>query len=217
MAIKASGSSLSFSEIRTELGPPPSSNIGFYRQSFTNSSRYGNLSLEIADGLPTSGQIKFSDFYSKRLNIVVDHFSSNATQANSRSKYTTNSGGAGIYVVGGDSTGLNKTDIGNDTSGKKIYAHVTKIFTSSKDAPTRCALRTGSGWTAGTQLQVDIASTARIYGSGGNGGAGSNGSGNGSAGSAGSSGLGIQFGTSSNKTIVNIANGAIIYLSLIHI
>ena len=79
MAIKASGSSLAFSEIRAELGPPPSSNIGFYRQSFNNSSRYGNLTLEIADGLPTSGEIKFSDFYSKRLNIVVDHFSSNQT------------------------------------------------------------------------------------------------------------------------------------------
>ena len=208
MAIKASGSSLAFSEIRAELGPPPSSNIGFYRQSFSNSSRYGNLTLEIADGLPTSGEIKFSDFYSKRLNIVVDHFSSNQTRANSRNQYVNNSG---VYVVGGDSTGLTKTDIGNDTSGKKIYAHATKIFQSEAAAATRCALRTGSGWTAGTQLQVDIASTARIYGAGGEGGAGANGPNQGGNGQAGSSALGIQFGTSSNRTIVNIANGAIIY------
>ena len=153
MAIKSSGS-LSFTEIRTELGPPPSSNIGFYRQNFTDSSRYGNLTLPIADGVPVSGEIKFSDFYSKRLNIVVDHFSSNETRANSRAKWTSNTGGAGIYVVGGDSTGLTKVDIGNDTSGKKVYIHATKRFQSNKDAATRCALRTGSGWTAGTKVQV---------------------------------------------------------------
>ena len=211
MAIKASGSELSFSEIRTELGPPPSSNIGFYRQNFTDSSRYGNLTLPIADGLPVTGEVKFSDFYSKRLNVVVDHFSSDETRANSRNKYTTNNGGAGVYVVGGDSTGLNKTDIGNDTSGKKIYAHANKIFQSEAAANTRCALRTGSGWTAGTQLQVDIGSGARIYGAGGQGGNGHSGPGAGSPGLPGSSGLGIEFGTSSNKTIVNIASGAIIY------
>ena len=207
MAIKASGS-ISFTEIRAELGPPPNSNVGFYRQNFTDASRYGNLTLQIADGLPVSGEIKWSDFYSKRLNVVVDHFSANQVRANSRDQYVNNNN---IYVVGGDSTGLTKVDIGNDTSGKKIYAHATKIFQSEANAADRCALRTGNGWTAGTKLQVDIGSTARIYGAGGKGGNGSNGSGTGGNGEGGSTGLGIEFGTSGNKTIVNIDSGAIIY------
>ena len=210
MAIKSSGSSLSFTEIRDELGDPPSGNIVFYRQTFNQSALYGALSLEIADGLPTSGEIKFSDFYDKRLNIVVDHFSVGFhTRVSSRDNYEA---GTNVNVVGSaEGTGLTKTDIGNDTSGKKIYVHADGIFQSANNQRENCALRTGSGWTAGTKLQVDIASGARIYGAGGAGGAGANGPNQGGNGQGGSSALGIQFGTSSNPTIVNIANGALVY------
>ena len=69
MAIKSSGSSLSFSEIEAEFGSNGTRSLGSYRLS-QNIGSLSNLPLD--SGIPTSGQIKFSDFYSKRLNIVVD-------------------------------------------------------------------------------------------------------------------------------------------------
>ena len=72
MAIKSSGSSLSFSEIEAEFGANGSRSLGAYRLS----QSVGSLSnLPLDSGIPTSGTIKFSDFYSKRLNVVVDCFS----------------------------------------------------------------------------------------------------------------------------------------------
>ena len=41
--------------------------------SFTQN--VGSLQSTFRFGIPTSGTIKFSDFYSKRLNVVVDCFS----------------------------------------------------------------------------------------------------------------------------------------------
>ena len=69
MTIKSSGSSLAFSEIESEFGSNGSRSLGAYRLS----QSVGSLSnLPLDSGIPTSGTIKFSDFYSKRLNIVVD-------------------------------------------------------------------------------------------------------------------------------------------------
>ena len=72
MAIKGSGSSLSFSEIEAEFGSNGSRSLGAYRLT-QNVGSLSNLPLD--SGVPTSGTIKFSDFYGKRLNIVVDCFS----------------------------------------------------------------------------------------------------------------------------------------------
>ena len=72
MAIKGSGSSLSFSEIEAEFGSNGSRSLGAYRLT-QNVGSLSNLPLD--SGIPTSGTIKFSDFYGKRLNIVVDCFS----------------------------------------------------------------------------------------------------------------------------------------------
>ena len=69
MTIKSSGSSLSFSEIEAEFGSNGSRSLGSYRLS----QSVGSLSnLPLDSGIPTSGQIKFSDFYGKQLNVVVD-------------------------------------------------------------------------------------------------------------------------------------------------
>ena len=69
MTIKASGSSLSFSEIEAEFGQNGGRSLGGYRLT----QSVGSLSnLPLDSGIPTSGQIKFSDFYSKQLNVVVD-------------------------------------------------------------------------------------------------------------------------------------------------
>jgi len=69
MTIKSSGSSLSFSEIEAEFGANGSRSLGSYRLT-QNIGSLSNLPLD--SGIPTSGEIKFSDFYSKKLNVVVD-------------------------------------------------------------------------------------------------------------------------------------------------
>ena len=62
MALQASGT-ISFSEIATEFGYPTDNKFGNYRVSDT----VGALSnLPLDSGIPQSGEIKFSDFYTKR-------------------------------------------------------------------------------------------------------------------------------------------------------
>ena len=60
MAIKGSGSSLSFSEIEAEFGSNGSRSLGAYRLT-QNVGSLSNLPLD--SGVPTSGTKKFSDFY----------------------------------------------------------------------------------------------------------------------------------------------------------
>jgi hypothetical protein len=70
MALQASGS-ISASQISNEFGLPPGRNLGAYRVS----QSVGTLSnLPLDTGIPQSGSISFSDFYSKRLNIVSRSF-----------------------------------------------------------------------------------------------------------------------------------------------
>ena len=73
MAVKASGSSLSFSEIETEFGQNSDRDLGEYRVSQT----VGALTNQPLDeGIPQgTSPIRFSDFYSKRLNVVIDYHS----------------------------------------------------------------------------------------------------------------------------------------------
>jgi len=195
MAIKASGSSLSFSEIETEFGNNSSKNnnnrsLGGYRISET----YGDYTTTLDSGLPSSGQIKFSDFYSKRLNIVVDfHSGSSVTRVNAKDKYGESDG---ANVVGGWVTKP------SNTSGKKVVAHVNKIIGSNKFAVTRCALRTGT-WDSDTTLQVDVGTSGEIYGAGGNGGDSSAGGGN-----NGSSAVGFEYsGTLINRGYIQCGFG----------
>ena len=72
MTIKNSGSQLAFTEIEAEFGAQSPRSLGSYRHSQTVNGLTFN---GIDDGVPTTGQIKFSDFYGKSLNIVVDCFS----------------------------------------------------------------------------------------------------------------------------------------------
>jgi len=75
MALQGSGS-ISLSQISNEFGLPPSKNLGAYRVRET----YGALSnISLDTGVPQSGPIKFSDFYNKKLNIIVDCYSATAT------------------------------------------------------------------------------------------------------------------------------------------
>ena len=203
MAIQGSGAPISFQDIKDEFGLPPDKNIGYYRQTFSGNSEYGELTFNgISEGIPSSGAISFSDFYGKRLNIVVNYFSGGQEEKpqTARSRYVDQN----VTVVG------ELKSRPGDSSGSKVIIHVNKDIGSNKSNESSCALRTGSGWESGTELQIDVGNEGRIFGAGGNGGNGSEGSGSGKSGKKGSSGLGIQFGTSSNKTVVNIAGGALV-------
>ena len=72
---------LSFSEIEAEFGDNPGRSLGQYRRddpsgNFDNASPSGSSlsNLPLDTGIPTSGEIKFSDFYGKQLNMIVDYF-----------------------------------------------------------------------------------------------------------------------------------------------
>jgi len=193
MAIKGSGSSLSFSEIEAEFGSNGSRSLGSYRLT----QSVGSLSnLPLDSGIPTSGTIKFSDFYSKRLNVVVDCHSGGREDriVAKNDKWNNNN----LTVIGGFRS--------KKEGGSKIIINVNKKFCSNKDTTDRCALRTGS-WDGTATVQVDIGSSGRILGSGGDGGNGQNGIDGGlTGGGTGTSGLGIQV----NNCTVNVASGGII-------
>jgi len=202
MAIHGSGTPIGFETIKDEFGLPPNKNIGYYRQTFSG-SEYGVLTFNgISEGIPSSGPISFSDFYGKRLNIIVNYFSGGSEEKpqTARARYNAQN----VTVVG------ELKSRPTDSSGSKVIIHVNKDIGSNKSSETSCALRTGDTWEAGTELQIDVGNEGRILGAGGNGGNGSEGSGRGKNGKKGSSGLGIQFGTSSNKTVVNIKSGGLI-------
>ena len=70
MALTASGT-IKYSEIIAEFGTPNNGGLGEFKLGGgENVGSLPNLPLDV--GVPISGQIKFSDFYSKRLNQVVD-------------------------------------------------------------------------------------------------------------------------------------------------
>ena len=188
MTIKASGSSLSFSEIEAEFGANGSRSLGGYRTT----QSVGSLSnLPLDSGIPTSGQIKFSDFYSKQLNVVVDcHSGSREDRISARGDKWNNNA---VTVIGGFR--------GKKESGSKIIINVNKKFCSNKDQQNRCALRTGS-WDGSATVKVDIGGSAQILGAGGDGGKGADGiNNNGNPGGDGSSGLGIE----QNNVTVNVS------------
>ena len=221
MTIKNSGSQLSFSEIEAEFGQPDNGrSLGRYRTSdseFKNKN-LGTLSnLPLDTGIPTSGEIKFSQFYGKKLNLVVDYYNDTGTgggEANNilnrqdngantlAATWRYNNQSDRVKVVGGyrdrptgSVSGYNLSS-SNWQNGKKIMIHVNKQIGGAKatnNAGTNLvALRTG-GWPSGTTLQIDIGSSGRIQGAGGNGRQGNTNSGTPSQAFPGSSALGIEY------------------------
>jgi hypothetical protein len=183
MSIKPSGSSLSFSEISNEFGLPSGRNLGAYRVS-QNVGTLTNLPLDT--GVPQSGQIKFSDFYSKRVNIVVDYTGipdlsdrSSVIQLNARSAY--NSNAVPVEVVGGFRTKPSSPD------NTKVFINYNTRIGSAKNARESTAIRTGS-WGTNTVVQVELGPSAQIYGAGGDGGTARSG-----GGSRGTSAIGIDY------------------------
>ena len=187
-----SSGTIKFSEIQEEFGSisgGTNKRLGSYRGPFG----YGNLRLPLDDGMPLQGSsIKFSDFYGKELNIVVDLYSGNPeTRVNASS----------IYNSKGICVGPASKNPPSRGGGKKVIVHVNKLIGSKKGNVKYCALRTGSDWKSGTELSVDVGTEGMIVGAGGAGGYGSGSPGyNGLDGENGTSGLGVEY----DGTVVNV-------------
>ena len=204
MAIKAPGgstptNSLSFTEIEAEFGQNNDRDLGEYRVSQTIGAL---VNQPLDEGIPQgTSPIRFSDFYSKRLNVVIDYHSGSTENRPTvaKTRYDAAAGTGTHTVIGGF-----KTRPAN-SGGTKTRIHVNKSIGSSNTNVNNCAVRTGTGWNAGTILTIEIGSSGVIVGAGGDGGNGGTGSSpNGANGGTGSSGLGIQY---SGTTIIN--NGSI--------
>ena len=191
MALTASGT-IKYSEIIAEFGTPNSGGLGEFRLS-ENVGTLTNLPLDT--GVPQSGEIKFSDFYSKRLNHVVDLYSTsvnNSSRQNAKDRW--NNGN--VHIVGSSKTGKTQPP---DTIEDRVIINVNATISSVKGTQTHCALRTGN-WDTNTTLEIEIGTSGKLYGSGGDGGTG--GSANetaGTDGQTGSSALGIQYPCSINN------------------
>ena len=217
MTIKSSASPnppLSFTEIETEFGDNPARSLGQYRRDapsndFKNASPTGSSlsNLPLDTGIPTGATeaIKFSDFYGKKLNMIVDYYADvqnlNKQAAGNNTMAATwryQNQSERVKVVGGfrsrplGSVASNYAFTAGDwQGGKKIFINVNQTIGGRKDNDrSDVALRTGN-WPSGTELQVDIGSNGFLTGAGGDGGAG--GSYDGGNGGTGTSALGVEY------------------------
>ena len=217
MTIKASGNPLAFTEIEAEFGGNPARSLGQYRRddsAFTNESPSGSSlsGLPLDTGIPTSGEIKFSDFYSKKLNMVVDYYA-DTTNLNKASAGNNTMAATWRYqnqqervkVVGGfrsrplGSVASNYTLTAGDwQGGKKIFVNINQTIGGKKGALNDVALRTGV-WPSGTQLQVDVGPSGYLTGAGGNGGDASGTGGNADGGDNGTTALGVEYAATINN------------------
>ena len=221
MTIKNSGSQLAFSEIEAEFGQPDNGrSLGRYRRDdseFSNKNCGALTNLPLDTGIPTSGEIKFSQFYGKKLNMVVDYYDDTGSSGGEASNvlnrqdngantmaatWRYNNQSDRVKVVGGyrdrptgSVSGYNLSS-SNWQGGKKVFIHVNKqiggVKSGSDSDKNKVALRTGN-WPSGTSLQIDIGSSGRIQGAGGNGRQGATNSGTPGKAFTGTSGLGIEY------------------------
>ncbi len=179
MAIKNSGNPLSYSEIAAEFGNPTGNKLGNYRVS----ESYGDLSnLPLDTGIPQGNSpIKFSNFYGKRANIVVDLYSGGHNNNYNYDVYTQAFANNKYDIVG--STDRNSVPKSAWQGGKKVIIHVNKQFRSfGANSVNHVAVKMGntnnntsqSGWPSDTTFAIDVGDSGRIYGRGGNGGRGAN-------------------------------------------
>ena len=185
MALQGSGP-ISFGQISAEFGLPSGKNLGAYRVSET----YGAMSnIPLDPGIPQSGEIKFSDFYGKQLNIVVNYYDgSNERRVLARNRYNNGPGNGRVSVVGGF------RGKPSNSGGSRVIIHVNKKLGSEYDGSRgmKCALRTGT-WNNNTNLDLYIGNNGGIAGAAGAGGKGGNRSSGPENGKRGSSGLGVQY------------------------
>jgi len=195
MALQSSGP-ITASQIANELGYTlgSSTKIGDYQLS--GGQDFSGVKLPVSENVPTSGEIKFSDFYEARRTLVVDYYSQNENKPQTaKDRFSSRS----KIVVGGF--------VGNndDTSGKKVVIVVNKDIGSDKNSGNSCALRTGTGWSSDTVLEVLVGPDGEVLGAGGNGGVGRFAN-SGTSGGSGTSGVGVQH-EGTGGTRVTIQSG----------
>ena len=194
MTLPSSGS-ISASQIRDEFGPTTESGEKVALGEYRIDENYGELTERPLDtGIPQSGAISFQDFRGKKLNIIVDYYTSKYADytresqgeaMNIRDRFT---GGTDVHVVGG----LRSKPA--SSSETKVIVHVNRKLGGVKNSNnTRCALRTGTGWEGDTEMIIDVGNEGAIYGAGGNGGRGGDTDAAGDDGQSGTSGLGISL------------------------
>ena len=192
MAFQASGT-IKYRQIIAEFGTPNNGGLGEFRLG--GGENVGSLSnLPLDDGVPVSGQIKFSDFYSKRLNQVVDLHSigNNTTRQDAKDRWSNGN----VHVVGSTKTGKTQPP---DTIDDRVIINVKNTIGSANGTQTHCAVKTGT-WDSGTILEIEIGASGKLYGAGGDGGdGGSANNGKGEDGGTGSSALGIQYACTVNN------------------
>jgi len=144
MTLPVSPNSISAGQIRTEFGPLSGSvSLGAYRldiqQLNTNAgteaykTTLGINKIPLDDGIPTSGEIKFSHFRGKRLNLIVDFYNHATTSINTEqltqdvtfTVYRSGSGLGDVFVTftAQDGSGHSFTilnDIGSDTEVQEV-------------------------------------------------------------------------------------------------
>ena len=194
MALQASGNEIKYSQIIAEFGTPTNGGLGEYRLS--GGENVGSLTdIPLDVGVPTSGEIKFSDFYGKRLNQIVDLYSSSVDETFRQDAKDRWEDGE-VHVVGSTKTSKTKPP---DTTDDRVIIHINQQIGSSKSQQKRCAVRTGK-WDSGTILEIEVGPNGAIYGAGGNGGKGGKAkNGDGGNGKTGTSALGIEYACTINN------------------
>ena len=224
MALQSSGP-IKYSEIEAEFGRSTVGStwgLGNYRMD--NASEFGGMIVPLDTDcgassnldMPTGNNpISFSNFYNARLNIAVDYYTANENRP--VDAVTRFGDPSKRKIVGGFKA------FPGTTSPHKVAIVVNKII-SGKSAGVdgasvnECSLRTGSSYSAGTKVIVQVGSSGRIYGAGGDGGAGGNVADNingstapngltynqvGADGENGTSALGVQY----DNTVVKVRSG----------
>tara|TARA_Y100000356_G_scaffold51201_1_gene40968 strand:- start:417 stop:1427 length:1011 start_codon:yes stop_codon:yes gene_type:complete len=203
MAInKSLPNQLSFQEIEDEFGQNPGRSLGRYR---TTHPDFGNKDLgDLRDlpldiGIPTSGEIKFSDFYQKELNVVIDCHTVGSNTFN-HDAYTDRFLNGKYDIVGRYRSSITKSQW---QGGKRVIIHINKTF-GSENAQVRddVAFLTGNynndinqtGWPTDTTLALDVGDEGLVGGKGGNGGDTGNEESRGEDGGVGTSGMKIPAG-----------------------
>ena len=73
MAIKSSGP-IKFSDIQKEFGDSSPNETGISLGKYRVSESYGEMTnMPLDEGIPQDGAIEMSDFYGKKLNVVINY------------------------------------------------------------------------------------------------------------------------------------------------
>ena len=184
MPLPSSPNSISANQISQEFGKNSPFKLGDYR----NTTSIGGINWPFDENIPTSGEIKFSDFHGKQLNIValVDGVNGNRKKITSVATFN---------IVGELKTSTNSSV---RSKSKNIVYIINSTIGSSKSNRNHVALKTGtaSDWYGGSpnggKIIIRVGEEAFISGAGGNASNGTRYENDASNGGVGSSGLGLE-------------------------